>query len=174
MLLICILIISAGCQSKDDEPVTEEYVDTRPLYESNAKPRKIDLRQGAVNTLTADIPYYCWAKTLEECPTKLNEKHEEKFTDLREQIGVIGVPTELYFETYVYNPLPLPDRAELYIFENNTYTPVEVVDNKFYFPDEEGVYTYVYKTIFDSDDAQGIAFYTFKARTRVKEIDENE
>lgn len=165
LLLILVSIFLVGCQHKDDELITKEIVDTRPLYESNAKPREIQLRHGSIE-LSAEIPYYCWAKQLDECSDKLNSIYEEKLADLVEQPGVIGVPTELYFETYIHNPLPLPDRTELYIFENNTYTPVEIIDNKFYFPNEEGIFTYVYKTIFDSEDAQGIAFYTFKVRTR--------
>lgn len=96
--------------------------------------------------------------------------------DLREQVSPIGNPIELYFETHPIDPkshLPLPDSDELFIFKDGAYTPVEINNKKFLLPEEEGVYTYIYKTIYDSEN-KGIAFYIFKLRARYMELDEEE
>ena len=69
--------VLVGCQPKeesdkrdeiDDNVITEEQMDTKPLYESNAKPRELQLRQNAYNDFPSFWNYYCWAKvSLDEC-----------------------------------------------------------------------------------------------------------
>ena len=175
ILLFCLSLLLVGCQKKDDDVTPKELVDTRPMYESNAKPRKLELRQENYTNLTNEIVHYCWAKeSVDECPAELNDKQKEKLIDIREQVSPIGHPIELYFETYYLSPeshLPLPDSSELYLYKDGSYTSVEITDNKFSLPEEEGLYTYIYKTIYDGEN-KGVTFYAFKVRARYLEIEE--
>ena len=167
LFLISIFLI--GCQDHEKNLETEKFVDDRPLYESNAKPRKLEVRQYGESEKTGLVPsqivYYCWGKELTDCPSQLNPLYEEKFIDYAAYPAEIGVPVNIFFDTFLSNTLPYPDHGELYIFHNNTYTPVEIVNKEFQVPNIEDVYTYVYKTIYDSD-VKGIAFYVFKLNVK--------
>lgn len=133
------------------------------------KPRKLEVRQYGKSEKTglvlSEIVFYCWDKEVNDCPTQLNPLHEAKFIDYARYPAEIGVPVEIYFDTFLASPLPYPDQGELYLFESNTYTPVEIVNKQFHVPNKEGVYTYVYKTIYNSD-VNGIAFYVFKLNVK--------
>ena len=165
--------VLVGCQPKEDAEnqdeidvniVTEEQLDTRPLYESNAKPRELQLRQNAYNDFPSFWNYYCWAKvSLDECLPELTENHLKLTEDIQKYDSPIGYPITLYYETYMNyeGHLPLPDKEELFIYKDGTLTPVEIVDHNFYLPEEEGVYTYIYKATFNSEHI-GVAYYMFK------------
>ena len=176
VLLFFLSLILVGCQKSEDDGTPKEFVDTRPLYESNENPKYLELRQEGYTAFMTDVTYYCWAKeSVEaECMTELNDVHIGKLADLREYSSPIGYPIELYFETYYLDSkshLPVPDYGELTIYKDGTFTPVEINDNKFSLPEEEGVYTYIYKTIYDGED-KGVAFYTFKFFAKYMEPDE--
>ena len=170
--------VLVGCQPKEDsdeqdkigDNITEEQLDTKPLYESNETPRTLELRQKGYNTFPSFLNYYCWAEvSLDECLPELNENHLKLTEDVQKYIAPIGYPITLYYETYFSSPLPLPDKEELFIYKDGTLTPVEIVQEKaedevqdnFYLPEEEGVYTYIYKATFDSEHI-GVAYYMFK------------
>ena len=147
-------------------------MDTRPLYESNAKPRELELRQDAYGIFPSVWNYYCWAEvSLDECLSELTENHLKLTEDVGKYDSPIGYPITLYYETYFPSPLPLPDKEELFIYKDGTLTPVEIVKEKlqdeddvkdnFYLPEEEGVYTYIYKATFNSEHI-GVAYYMFK------------
>ena len=176
--------VLVGCQPKEDsdkhdeidENVIEEQLDTRPLYESNATPRTLDLRQKGYNTFPSFLNYYCWAEvSLDECLPELTENHLKLTEDVFEYFSPIGYPITLYYETYMNfeGHLPLPDKEELFIYKDGTLTPVEIVKEKvqdevkdnFYLPEEEGIYTYIYKATFDSEHI-GVAYYMFKLHAR--------
>ena len=169
--LFLAIFVLIGCQPKEDAEnqdeidvniVTEEQLDTRPLYESNAKPRELELRQDAYGIFPSVWNYYCWAEvSLDECLSELTENHLKLTEDVGKYDSPIGYPITLYYETYFPSPLPLPDKEELFIYKDGTLTPVEIVDHNFYLPEEEGVYTYIYKATFNSEHI-GVAYYMFK------------
>ena len=175
--------VLVGCQPKEDadkhdeieDNVTDEQLDTKPLNESNAKPRELQLRQDAYNFFPSFLNYYCWAKvSLDECLPELNENYLKLTEDVQKYDSPIGYPITLYYDTYTENPLPLPDKEELFIYKDGTLTPVEIVkekidekteNNNFYLPEEEGIYTYIYKATYDSEHI-GVAYYMFKLHAR--------
>ena len=154
--------VLVGCQPKEDsdkhdeidDDVTEEQLDTRPLYESNEKPRELQLRQYAYNFFPSSWNYYCWAKvSLDECLPELSENHLKLTEDIQKYDSPIGYPITLYYETYMNfeGDLPLPDKEELFIYKDGTLTPVEIVKekvqdevkNNFYFPKKKA-YTLIF------------------------------
>ena len=182
-LLFLATFVLIGCQPKEDsephdeinEDVTEEQLVTRPLYESNATPRNLEIRQYAYNYFPSQLNYYCWAEvSLGECLTELTENHLKLTEDVQKYDSPIGYPITLYYDTYTENPLPLPDKEELFIYKDGTLTPVEIVkekidekteNNNFYLPEEEGIYTYIYKATYDSEHI-GVAYYMFKLHAK--------
>ena len=172
--LLLATFVLVGCQPKEDndnyddidEKITNELPDTRPLYVSNEKPRELQLRQDAYGLFYGLWNYYCWAEvSLDECLPELTENHLQLTEDIQSYKSPIGYPITLYYETYFYNRLPLPDKEELFLYKDGTLTPVEVVDDNFYLPEEEGVYTYIYKATYDSEHI-GVAYYMFKFHAR--------
>lgn len=164
--------VLVGCQPKEDaddhdeidDNVTEEQLDTRPLYESNATPRTLDVWQKEYNIFPSFLNYYCWAEvSLDECLPELTENHLKLTEDVDIYVSPIGYPITLYYETYMNfeGHLPLPDKEELFIYKDGTFTPVKIVDHNFYLPEVEDVYTYIYKATFDSEHI-GVAYYMFK------------
>ena len=176
ILIFFLSLVLFGCQKGEDDVLPKENVNNIPLYESNEFPKSLQLRQEKFNILFSEVGYHCWAKDSieDECMTELNDQQLKKLDDLREQVSAIGYPIELYFETHPIDSkshLPVPDSGKLFIYKDGTYTPVEINENKFLLPEEEGVYTYIYKTIYDSEN-KGIGFYIFKLRARYMELDE--
>lgn len=174
--------ILVGCQPKEDaderdtidDNITEEQLNTRPLYESNATPRRLELRQVGYTTFSNSLNYYCWAEvSLDECLPELTENHLKLTEDIGKYDSPIGYPITLYYETDFEGHLPLPDKEELFIYKDGTLTPVEIVKekvqdevkNNFYLPEEEGIYTYIYKATFDSEHI-GVAYYMFKLHAK--------
>ena len=173
-LLFLATFVLIGCQPKEDsephdeinEDVTEEQLVTRPLYESNATPRNLEIRQYAYNHFPSQLNYYCWAEvSLDECLPELTENHLKLTEDIQKYDSPIGYPITLFYDTYNENPLPLPDKEELFIYKAGTLTPVEIVDHNFYLPEVEDVYTYIYKATFNSEHI-GVTYYMFKLHAR--------
>lgn len=163
-------ILLVGCQEAQikEETIDEPYVDKRPLYVSNAKPRGMDGYQQFGNDATSvstAIVRYCWGKELSDCPTELTKSPEEALNGGSKQKVSPEFPMLLQIDIDPSNPLPFPDRGELYLYEDDEYKPVEVKDNYFELPEKEGIYVYVYKTIYDSDH-KGTTFYAFDVNVR--------
>ncbi len=155
-----------GCQETEvqEEAEVEPWVDDRPLYVSNAKPRSLYIDENGVD-INSQIVLYCWGKVLSECPTELTKSPKEALENNRKIKVNTGNRINLIIDIDPSNPLPFPDQGELYLYENDKYTLVEVQDNSFNLPNVEGIYTYVYKVIYDSD-VKGITFYAFDANVR--------
>ena len=159
-----------GCQETEvqEEAEVEPWVDDRPLYVSNAKPRIMYIHAGngvEIVEINSLIALYCWGKELSECPTELTKSPKEVL-DTNKKIKVNpDNRMELIIDVDPSNPLPFPEHGELYLYEDGKYTLVEVQDNSFNLPNLEGIYTYVYKVIYDSD-VKGITFYAFDANVR--------
>jgi hypothetical protein len=167
-------ILLMGCQEASlEEPQKETEIeqetDAQSVYETNEKPRRIDLYIGANETpILPTLLSYCWNEQLEECHTELTYTQEELETASEgRKISAVSPGKEIKFLIDA-NPsieMPFPDSIELFLMIGEELTPVPVNHQTFLPPEQEGSYTYLCKTTFESD-IKGSAFYAFTLRVR--------
>ncbi len=174
--LFFLSILLFGCQEAPLEEVEKEEggnvetaVDTRSVYESNERPRRIDLYIGANETsILPTLLSYCWNEQPEECRTELTYTWEEAeaASDGR-KISAVSPGKEIIFQIDAdpATEVPFPDAIELFLITKEELTPVPVNQETFLAPEQEGSYTYLYKTTFESD-IKGNAIYAFTLRVR--------
>ncbi|MEO4052050.1 hypothetical protein [Solibacillus sp. CAU 1738] len=167
LLLTSIFLI--GCQDPKVETEQEKVsnVDTRTVYESNSKPRYIQLHLKEVDYgLNPILLSYCWNEDLANCPTELKILPDEDTLDGQKRF-ILPPNTNIPFiiDSDPQKTLPFPNNIELFLVEDEALTPVTITNDSFTLPQEEGSYTYVFKTTYN-EDIKGIAFYGFHLRVR--------
>ena len=176
--LLLIVGILVGCQNSEVkvEKEVKPEVDNRSVYESNKKPRYIHLGFDELDMgLDAHLIQYCWNEDLNACPLELTEKTKEELLEgknypYRSYSYPPNKPIDFFVELDVLVPesvLPFPDTIELYYFEDEQLVPVTITNDSsthsFTLPDKEGIHTFLFRTIYDSD-IKGTAFYAFRLR----------
>lgn len=155
-------IFLIGCQDSQVETEQEKVseVDTRTVYESNSKPRYIRL-----NGVEPKLLSYCWNEDLTTCSSEIPKVTENEFDGYRTNKAPSSTNIKLSVDPDPMKTLPFPDIIEIFQVSGEEIIPVTNTDNSFTLPVEEGVYTYVFKTIYDAD-IKGIAFYGFQQRVK--------
>lgn len=190
MIAIGLCVLLAGCQPVDFElephqpissfvtntsDVTDESTeDTRPLYESNMKPRELSV-QSNDNQILSPTLKYCWSKEPGECSGELTHNSSEPLISSYKQIFI--QPSERIIYNLLTNNfgkdfLPFPTAMQLYSYQDGTLTPMgDVVTDtesweiSFQAPAEEGKYIYVVKALYEGD-INGVTFYGFEFRVK--------
>ena len=172
LLLMLSIILSACTQEASKEKVnTPTLQEALPLHEAKTIPRKLELRQDGFTGIPTELMYYCWAENLlTDCNQELNELQLEKTKDLQPITANMDINIDLYMEELDKEvTLPIPDQREVFLYKNGEYELVDVTNNSFKLPAEEGVYTYIFKMTYETE-AIGTSFYA--ASLRVKKIEE--
>lgn len=173
IVLFLTSIFLIGCQDQqvekepENEPEKVSEVDTRTVYESNSKPRYITLSYKEIGLgYSPKLLTYCWNEDLAKCPSDLKKLPDADTLEPHRKYILrpnTNIPIAIEYDPNKIKPSP--KKIELFLVEGEALIPVTITNDSFTLPQEEGTYTYVFKTTYDAD-FKGIAFYGFHIRVR--------
>ena len=189
--MVALIVLLIGCQPiafepEDYEPVssfvtnteTEEVEETEDaelpissIAVLNTAPRELQVQDGNTSIYSPTINY-CWETSTFECSEEMSENPAEFLAEVPIPPANVAPDAELVYslKNDVSASFPFPSSMQLYMYQEETLTPVgdPITDTEnpkitLVTPSAQGVYVYVLMAAYEGE-LTGVTYYAFRVQ----------